>query len=436
MLDILFILPPIVGAERSQVPPLGLGYLAGMVKDRYSVKIIDMAATKMKKNELIQILEENRPKIVGISSLVNVHKSGCKVARIVKEVLGGEAMVAMGGPHVTFLAEETLTQVKEIDVIVLGEGEYTFLELVRHRFAGNPEKLEDIAGIVFRKGNDLIFTKKRSMIKELDQVPFPARELMDISLYQESGTIITGRGCPFVCKFCASSSLCGRKFRARSAKNVLAEIDELYNKFQIKRVYFADDTFVYNQKRTQEICSGLIERNYGLIWGCGTRVDCVPQNSLELMYRAGCKGILLGIESGDEKVLKNIGKGISLELILDAARRIHDIGMQLTCSFILGLPEDTEESLHRTFDLIHQLRELKQSPTEADITIYFSILTPLPGTEFYDRAEDFGIEILTKDWDRYTFMEPVINTEHFTQDDLRELFFAANAPVREMVGDQ
>lgn len=429
MSDILLILPPLVGAERSQVPPLGLGYLAAVVKEQYSVKIVDMAAAKYKKGDLIDILEKERPRLVGITSLVNAHNNGCRVSRIVKDVLGDETMIIMGGPHVTFLAEETLQENSAIDVVVLKEGEITFKELVQYRFEGNIQ-LEEIKGIAFRKGNEIMFTEERAVITDLDSIPFPARELFDLTLYQEPGTIITGRGCPFTCTFCASSSLCGRRFRARSAENVLDEISELYHKYDIRKLFFADDTLVYNRKRAIDICQGMLDRELSITWGCGTRVDCLPQDCLELMYKAGCRGILLGVESGDEKTLQNIGKGISLEMIMDTAERVHKMGILLTCSFILGLPDDTEESLKRTLELARKLKALKKEPTEPDVVIYFSILTPLPGTEIYNHMDELGIQLLTRNWDEYTFLEPVIRTKHLTQEELRDIYFIMNSPIQ------
>lgn len=428
MYDILLILPPLVGSDRSQVPPLGLGYLAAVVNHQYSVKIVDMAAAKYRKKDLIQILETERPKLVGISSVVNAHNNGCRVAQVVKDTLGEDTMVIMGGPHVTFLADQTLKENPSIDVIVIKEGEETFKELVSYRFTGTPG-LETIKGVAFRKNDEVVFTEERSLISNLDSIPFPARELFDLSLYKEPGTIITGRGCPFVCKFCASSSLCGRKFRARSAENVLAEIKEMYDQFNIRKMYFADDTLVYHRKRAIDICQGIIDLDLKLSWGCGTRVDCLPQDCLEMMYKAGCRGILLGVESGDPKNLESIGKGISVEMILDTAQRVHDMGIQLTCSFILGLPEDTKESVLRTLELVKKLKGLKKEPSEPEVIIYFSILTPLPGTDFYNNAESLGIKILTEDWDEYSFLEPVISTKHFTQEELRELYFLMNSPV-------
>jgi radical SAM superfamily enzyme YgiQ (UPF0313 family) len=428
LIDVLLILPPLRDMERSQVPPLGLGYIASVLKNEFTVKIIDMGAEKIGKSELINILKEECPKVIGISSIVTGHNSGLKIAKIAKEVLGQDVMIIMGGPQVTFLSEETLINNLSIDVVALGEGEYTVKELVSHKINGIPKCIDDIKGIVFLRDNQVIYTDKRGMIEDLDSVPFPSRELFRLELYQDKGTIITGRGCPFSCKFCASSSLCGRRYRARSSANVLKEIEEMYYKFNITKFYIADDTFTFNKKRVREICEGIIDRELNITWGCGTRVDCIDEESLDIMYKAGCRGILVGIESGSDEILTDIGKGINTNQIYDACRKVIKCGMSLGCSFIIGLPEDNWDTVLKSLELARRIQDIRQDINAPAVSLYYSIFTPLPGSYYYENKEKLGVELLNTDWDKFNFLEPVINTKNLTSSQLRELYFMVNAP--------
>ena len=223
----------------------------------------------------------------------------------------------------------------------------------------------------------------RDLIKDVDSLPFPARDLVDMSrlgthkyidVGRVSATMISSRGCPFKCAFCSSHITMGKIYRFRSAQNVLAEIDELVGRYQVNHVAFEDDTFTLNRDRVETICRGLIQRNYDLTWYCLSRVESMDLELARLMRRAGCRLVSFGIESGNPDILQKIHKKISLPAARQAIEACYQAGLRSQCTFILGFPFDTQQTMA---DTLHFAQEL--SPT---IAIFFA-LVPYPGTEMY-----------------------------------------------------
>ena len=305
----------------------------------FEVKIIDCPVNHYNHEKLRAELSAFQPALIGTGSMTPTIESALKCAQVAKEVCP-DTTVVMGGPHATFSDKEVLTNEKTVDVIVRGEGEQTLLELAQRPTTG--QKFGDIKGITFRKDNQIIQTPTRPFIQDLDALPLPGYKFLPIEKYFVSKRkllpIITSRGCPYACSFCVASQMFGQRFRARSPKNVLDELEWLQNEFGAEGVAFQDDTLTFDRKRAIEICDGMIERKLNLHWGCGTRADVVTKEVLEKMAKAHCDETMFGVESGCKSMRAVLKKGVTNEQIENAIRWAKAAGMFVTVSVILGYP--------------------------------------------------------------------------------------------------
>jgi len=270
-----------------------------------------------------------------------------------------------------------------------------------------------VRGITFRKGDKIIDNKPMPFIKNIDEIPFPSRDLLPFDKYQVNGvrytTMLTSRGCPFGCSFCASSRLFGGYWRGRSPKNVLEEMRIIYEDYNTKNVEFLDDTFTLNQKRAEEICDGIIREGWDITWGASSRVDTLTRRLVEKMKRAGCWVLYLGIESGCQRILNGVGKRITLEQVKKAVRIVKNAGIEVLGSFIIGFPDDTLKSIKQTIKFAKSLNiDYAQ----------FSILTPYPGTPVFNYAVENDL-LLTKDWSKYTAIDPIMKIKGITEKQLK-----------------
>ncbi|MCD6484686.1 MAG: radical SAM protein [Candidatus Odinarchaeota archaeon] len=352
--------PPYRSAVKSVVgvssPPLGLAYLASVLREQHKVKIVDSNAFNYNMKDVRMELKKFYPDVVGITSTTPSVPQAYKVAKIAKQVRE-DCLVVLGGPHVSFLPVQTLKECEYVDVVVKGEGEATIKELIE---AVEKEKpLEDVRGITFRKGNRIVDNPARPFIRNIDEIPFPSRDLLPMDRYHAYGvryaTVITSRGCPFGCCFCASSRLFGGCWRARSPENVLEEIKIIYEKYKTRNIEFVDDTFTLNQKRAEKICEGIIREGLDIAWGASSRVDTITRRLAEKMRKAGCWILLLGIESASQKILDWIGKKITIEQIRKAVKTIKRAGIQVLGSFIIGFPGETVNSVRQTISFAKKL---------------------------------------------------------------------------------
>ena len=358
--------------------PLGLGYVASFLRRQgHQVRLL----LGLTPDVLHHQLETFQPDLVGISCMTPTYPQAVAICREVKK--RSQAATVLGGPHVTALQEEILQVQPEIDYVVCGEGELTIAELCG-MLEKSDRKFSKIKGLVYRTAKGAVKANpRREMIQDVDSLPFPARDLVDMSrlgthkyidVGRVSATMISSRGCPFKCAFCSSHITMGKIYRFRSAQNVLAEIDELVNRYHVNHVAFEDDTFTLNRDRVESICRGLIQRNYDLTWYCLSRVESMDFELATLMRRAGCRMVSFGIESGNPEILQKIHKKISLPAARQAIDSCYRAGLRSQCTFILGFPFDTQKTMA---DTLHFAQEL--SPT---IAIFFA-LVPYPGTEMY-----------------------------------------------------
>jgi radical SAM superfamily enzyme YgiQ (UPF0313 family) len=269
-----------------------------------------------------------------------------QVARIVKK--NCDATVVLGGVHGTFTYQDVLTDNPDIDFIVVGEGEYTMVELCRHIRDNAPrEQLPSIMGIAYRDGGTVFFTGHRPSIESLDELPSPAYHLAvmpDIEEYfshSRSLPLLTSRGCPFKCAFCSTSKLHHRKYRARSVTAIVDEMEAMIATYSVDNFRVTDDLFTQNAERAKAICFEIIRRKLNIKWGCSARVDTITPDLLRIMKNAGCEGIFLGVESLDDAILARIQKGYDSTIIRRAVKWVLDEGIVVDTSFIIGLPGDS-----------------------------------------------------------------------------------------------
>lgn len=392
---------------------LGLGYIAAVLsKNGYEVKIYN-ADYESSENyadqrkifesydnykkilsnlnhplwlEVKENIERFSPDIVGITMLTGTYKSAENIGRIAKE-LNKDIDVVVGGTHPTVLSEETIKN-KYFDYVVCGEGEYTFLDLV------NGMRVDDIPGLTYlNKKGKIVNNPEREFIENLNSLPFPSRDLyLNDNCYMDYGYIMTGRGCPFECAFCASKKVWKGHVRFRSPKNVVEEVKHVHDKYGTKFFYFVDDTFTLNKNRTKKICELLVESDLDISWICDTRVDTIDEELLRLMKESGCVRVKIGVESGSERILKMVKKMITKKQIRDCVSHIKKVGIDLTIYLMIGFPTETQEEMQETLDFAREL----------DPTYYsLSILAPYPGTEIYDDVIRSGVKLPKEHWEYF-----------------------------------
>jgi len=424
--DVLLVNAPVKGMSRhaSLTPPLGLSYIAAvLLKAGYDVSAIDLNVSGFDHSRVRWILERETPRILGISAHTETYLSGLQVAQIAKQV-NPKIAVIMGGTHPTVMYQDAAKE-KNIDVVVRGEGEYSMLELADCIIKGKGN-LAEINGIAYRENKTVKVNPERPFIEDPDELPFPARGLFPLPLYNSPGTVLMSRGgCPFHCHFCAVNSVWKGNRRFRKPEKVVEEILYIFNHEQAEEIAFADDAFTLNRRRVLELCGLLkdVKEALRLRWLCATRVDLVDKELLEEMHEAGCYDIQYGIEAGSQKILDSIGKKITLEQVRDAVSTTLGLGINVTCSFMFPHPEDTVETIREQMHLMKEL--LKMGATET-----ITATAPFPGTYYYEHADELGIKVLAGNWDEYNCRHLVITTKNLSEEKLKELL----AELAEYVG--
>jgi anaerobic magnesium-protoporphyrin IX monomethyl ester cyclase len=389
--------------DESALPSLGLGYLAAYLeRNGVQCEILDAHILRLKQPDVRSYLRESRPDIVGVTFTTENRFTAFDTIRNVRSTLP-DALVIAGGPHVSSAAEDTLTHIPELDLVVRGEGEETLLQLARHLEGGSDP--HDLPGISWRGDGGIISNPSAPFIPDLDALPFPARRLMPMDRYayqadvpgigkMKALNIMASRGCPFDCSFCASANMWGRRFRARTPENVLAEVDELVNRWGAKALWIFDDTFTVDRKRTVAICEGLIERFPGLKWFCEIRVDTVDHELLALMQEAGCYCVAFGVESGSQRIIdESIGKRIKIEQVQQVVGWCRDLRLQYNPFMILSHPDETEQDARET------MRFIREWNSEGN-PVSLAIMHVYPGTRIESIARDKRILPADFSWAR------------------------------------
>jgi len=393
--------------------PLGLGYLAAVLeKNQYDVDVIDCQVLDISHEEVKSELSKRKPDIVGMTSTTLTYKSALRIAKIAKEI-NPKCLTLLGGVHVTFWDDKALQECPYLDVVVRKEGENTIIEFVERLEKGRD--FHDVLGITYRKGEEIIRNPDRPYIEDLDSLPFPAHHLWPIDRLRKYGKVVfplmTSRGCIFWCEFCSAVRMFGRRFRMRSPKNVVDELEFLHKKYGADNFTFYDDAFTVDQSRVEEICREIHDRNLRITWDCGTRVDMVTKDLLQKMKEAGCIAVWLGVESGSQRIMNAMGKGFTIEKTKKAFKLAKEVGLMTIASVVFGFPGETRESAWETIKLVKEINP-------DDIGYY--IATPYPGTPMADYVKKMGWVKVT-DFDKYDTATPIFELPTLSMQELREI---------------
>jgi anaerobic magnesium-protoporphyrin IX monomethyl ester cyclase len=448
---VLFINPPQTFYPGSDSPagnlPLGLMYIAAVLdKAGYEVEILDafMTGSAFRKIRDITIvgmpyegikheIQMRKPDIVGIANPFTCQvEHAIRVADIVKEIDQSILTVA-GGPHVSAVPIGFIEEAKNIDIAVIGEGEYTMLDIVEA--SKGTKKISDVQGIVYRKNGIITQNAPRPFIKNLDMIPFPAYHLVDMEQYLNPSKIeyrsfkdraismITSRGCPFNCSFCSVHLHMGKIFRAHSVDYVISHIEHVVRKYRVKTIFFEDDNLTFDLKRFEAICDQIIEKRIKFNWETpnGIRADYLTRDLLKKMKKSGCQSVFFGIESGDQYVLDNIiDKRLNLNEVVKVAKMCKEIGLSTAAFYIIGFPGEKKEHMLKTVELALRLKR------EYDVGMLLHFATPSLGTRLYKECKEKGY--IQADLTSRAFAEvrqtrgmPLISTEDFMASEVKEI---------------
>jgi radical SAM superfamily enzyme YgiQ (UPF0313 family) len=388
--------------------PIGLEYIAAYLKDAVDqVHIVDMELDNRKFQDIINFYN---PDLIGITLSATEHNQGLRLAKIAKK---NNLPTVVGGYHPTSVPDLMLSH-PQIDMVIRGEGEVTMKELIE------TGTFENVPGISYKKNGTIIHNEERTQIENLDTLPFPARYLRQYPYKSQDrvtdcDVIIMSRGCNGLCSFCCEPSMSQGCLRSRSPENVIKEILEMaeYHKRKPVNVMFADPNFMGNPKQVDRLCDLLMEHDLNMEFCALVRADAMATRPqiVKKMCQVGIRRFEMGIESPNSKDLKSTKKGITSRVHGEAVRNIRENGGRAGGTFVIGLPDQTEE-------------EIKTFPTyakEIGLTgAAFGIATPFPGTDFYKEMDEQGL-IFETNWDNFDEMHSVYTTKHLTKEKIEEM---------------
>lgn len=402
---VLFIVPPektYIGAsshesldyKREHRPRLGILSVATYLKHKRAdaeIRFLDCMALEMDFTDMEREVRNFKPDIAGITCLTFTYIDCLRTAAVIKKA-NPEVKVCLGGFHVTLYPEETLTQ-KDVDFIVFGEGEQTFLELVNHMDKGIPEA-SDILGLGYKNNGSLFINQSRPVVKSMDDIPFPDYNIIDITRYTHilgrgdiSLSLESSRGCPFGCNFC---DIRRSKFRYRSPEPLVDEIKRLVSK-GVRSFFFVDDNLTIIKDRVIKICQMIVERGLKMDFKVSSRVDTVDEEVLYYLKQAGCSRLSIGIESSKQKYLDFLDKGVTVEKTIQTINLAHKVGIPIFAYTMIGLPGQTKE------EMMEEVEFLKRHKVEY---ASFSICTIYPKTQLYYRCLKNG-ELSSDQWPEF-----------------------------------
>lgn len=389
-------------------PPLGIAYIAGYIRRKFpslDVRILDALHLRLGPEDILEQVQFFSPDIIGISvstPTVNYVRRISSGIRLISK----DALVVVGGPHITALPFDLLDVA---DVAVLGEGEVTFSEIIN--FSLGQRDLKGIKGIAYRHNGNMVRNPERDFIADLDLLPFPARDLLNGKPYRhiypystkkgKFSTMLTSRGCPYNCYFCANKTMWKQKVRYRSLDNVLWEIEELVKKDKVSLIFIDDDSFTESPQRVSGFCSLLRKKSMDVKWICHARADVLPYELLREMKSSGCVEIQIGAESGNDDILAKCNKKITTDMVKQGVDNAKKAGINVWATFILGNKDENYSTIKQTINFAKLL-----DPTYAT----FILLSPLPGTKLFEEFSAHNF-IKTFDWDKYSWHgDPVFET--------------------------
>lgn len=381
VLRIILIKPD--SSSHIDLPPLGLLYLAGATikkNKNVQIKILDFHLNRFNEQEFRDLLIDFKPHLLGITAFSFEVVNAFHYCKIVKEV-DKKIVTIIGGCHASCFPEHVLSN-KNVDYGMKGEAEISFPIFVEQLLKGKLNT-SNIPGLIYRKASKVTVNRPQYPIN-LDEIE-PAWDLIDIRSYPKlymnkrypAAPIMTSRGCPYNCKFCTASEISGLKWRYRSVESIIKEIKELYHKRGVREIMMFDDNFTLNRARVDEFCRRLLEEKIDLIWSCpnGVRLDSLDLNLLKLMKKAGCYSLAVGIESGSQKILDDMGKGLKLSIVKKIVPLLKEADIRTQGDFIIGYPAETVEDVNKTIRLALSI------PLDRAA---FSLYQPLPGSKSYN----------------------------------------------------
>lgn len=374
----------------SVCPPINLLALAGYVEQYHPVSMTDLVVPYVREEMSLDAeglrqaatrLLENPSRVLGFTSMCSSFAAAMRLAEECKRQ-DPSRFILMGGPHVSFVADDTLKAFPWVDAVVVGEGELTLKELLDALRDGR--SLEGIPSLVYREGDNIVRTARRAVVDDLDTLPMPAFGLVsNIDDYYTPGVerfieIEAGRGCPFNCNFCSTSLFFARKYRVKSPARLLQEMRWLRDHWKIDSFGLIHDNLTSNRVKVRELCQHLLASGESFKWFCSSRTDTIDRSLMELMYRAGCRSIFFGVETGSQPMQRSVGKRLKLNKARETFANLVDIGLSATASFIIGFPEETADALEETLAMALELRMLGIN----DVQLH--PLSALPGTQVLD----------------------------------------------------
>lgn len=401
----------------------GLACIAAVAEQEgFDIQVCDTQVLDFSTYDFERYLEKGRFKIIGLpcytASVANVRET----ASICKRILPDSVVVA-GGIHPTLMPERTLSELKDVDIAVIGEGEYTFLDILRH-FTRESPAIDQISGIAYRKDGQIKVNSRRPNISNLDDLPMPAYHLFPMKKYRAQFTIVkklptfgilASRGCPFECAFCNANAVQGKRLRCKSVARVIKEIRLLQDEYGANGITFQDSTFTVNEGWVREFCQTVIREKIKAYFMCYSRADTVNYDLLKLMKSAGFWGISFGLESANQKSLDLLKKGIRVDQSIEAVRMAQKLKYYVQASFILALPGEDKKDSYNTISFAKKLG------TEIAL---FNWPTPYPKTELAEICAQTGG--LQKDikWEDYNFLtakKPIYLNPDFSEKERRDI---------------
>lgn len=409
------------------VAPLGMAYITSYARSRgYEVELVDANALGWTYNDLEEKIRKYAPDVIGTTLLTPSAKEGFNLFKLAKNI-NPDIITVAGGPHATVVPEDVLKR-GPVDICVMGEGEETMYDILKSLEMGRD--LGGVMGIAYRTNDGQVKVNGcRPWIDDLDTLPLPAWQDLPIDRYWEPlvsrknfTRIFASRGCPYMCTFCSARNVQGRMIRRRSPANIVNEIRLLNTRYGVRDVCFNDSMLLSNEMNWLErICHVLIDSKLDIVWRANARADMINKNGLDilkLMKRSGLKCISLGVESGDDAILKKMRKGEDVRQMKEAVKLLRKAGIKIDASFMIGMPGETKETIENTIKLAKEL-----DPDTAG----FSIATPFPGTEFFNTAHDEGF-MRDMDWDKLHFYsdKPAYHPQGLTPEYVRRMYSKAN----------
>lgn len=395
----LIVIPPL--------PPTDLMYLAAVAeKVGLEAKINDYSQNGDYETDL----KEFNPDYLVVNIATPTLEHDLDAVKKAKEICPNVVTIAKGAAFLT-LAERIMKEHDTLDFGILGEAENTLKEILEEK----PKA--EILGLYYKENEEVKFTGNRPFIEDLDSLPFPARHLVDNNIYRRpdnnkvQATIKVSRGCPFHCFFCLATPVSGAKVRRRSPENIVAEIKECVEKYNIKNFLFWSDIFNIDKDWTMKLCQAIIDSGLKITWSANTRADTADLEMAEMMYKSGCRLVSIGVESGSQYMLEKMGKKITLNDVRRTVKVFKKAKIRIYNYFVIGLPWETEETVEETIKFAIELN--------SDF-ISFYTATPLPGSRFYDYAMEHNL------FDKETSFEnayyyPAVNTHHLSRERVFEL---------------